>query len=209
MAYPIEILPAPGYKLIDCDISAHFLLRIVYLKEDQNATDPETGKILLDCICSPSQRIIDFSCSLLGIYQPVHISIDLTEEGKHKYNYYCVPNAVVDPPQEEVDYTNGGNRTFWCVAINQLHDKTFEYQKGEELFTTTCQVVHTPMLWNFWHFSLRWLIGDEIVSEIGQQVNKKVAQRIGHSVRVILSQSLTEGLPAAYPIIDTGCFSEN
>lgn len=128
------MLPAPGYKIIDCDISGHFLLRIVYLNGHESATDPETGKILLECICSPCQRIIDFSCSLLGIYQAKHISIDLTNEGKAKYNRYCAPNAVVETPEDEVDYTNDGNRTFWCVPIIQLHNKTLNTKRAKNRF---------------------------------------------------------------------------
>lgn len=208
MAYPTEILPAPGYKIIDCDLSDHFLIRIVYLKDGQPITDPETGKIRLECICSPKEQIIDFSCSLLGIYEPEHISIDLTEEGKHKYNHYCPPNAEVDAPKLDVDYTNEGNRTMWCVPIRKLHNRLFDYQKGEDLFNTTCYVVHTPMLWNFWHFSLHWLVGDDIVTK-REQVNRSTAQKIGHSVRVMLSQFLKEGVPLEYPIIIRECFSDN
>jgi len=93
-------------------------------------------------------------------------------------------------------------------AYYSVAQQNFEYQKGEESFSPTCQVIHTPMLWNFWHFSLRWIINEEIVSEIGQ-ISKKVAQRIGHSVRTTLSQFLKEGLPAQHPIITIECFSEN
>lgn len=208
MAYPIDILPRPGYKLIDCDLSEFFLLRIVFPKENETLTDPETGKIKLEYICSPRERIIDLSFNLLGIYKSEYISIQLTDAGKEKYSHYCPPDTQVEIPELDIDYINEDNRSFWCIPINKLHEHTFPYEKGEETFSTICLVVHTPMLWNFWHFSLHWKINDQIVTSI-QKENKRTAQKIGHNVRVILSQFLKIGLPDDSPVLQSECFTQN
>lgn len=82
MNYPIEILPNPQYKMIDCDLSNYYLLRTTETNKHEELWDDEMNMLREDCICNPKERISDLSTSLFGIYNTEHIVIELTDKGK-------------------------------------------------------------------------------------------------------------------------------
>lgn len=112
MNYPLEILPNENYKLIDCDLSDHYLLRITDTSDLNEIIDTETGYVSIKYICSPGEHIVDFSTNLLGIYNAEHIYLDFTAEGKDRYMHYCDPSEKVDPPQKERDYRRNEDDIF-------------------------------------------------------------------------------------------------
>lgn len=188
MDYPVEILPNPTYKLIDCDISENLVLRFFDNKDDIDILDPETKKILIQHICSPRERIEDLSMSLLGIFKPEHIFLDFTPKGKATYMVYCKPYADPEIPVFKDDFNLNKNRKYWWISIGQIHERKFEYTSNEKPFFATCFVCHTPMLWNYWHFSLRWTTEFGALNNMDEKSKKKAAKRIAHSARVIISQ---------------------
>lgn len=206
MNYPLEILPNENYKLIDCDLSDHYLLRITDTSDLSKIIDIETGYVSIKYICSPSERIVDFSTNLLGIYNAEHIYLDFTVEGKNRYMHYCAPSEKVDPPQLERDYRKNDDRYFWCVAINRLNRVIFKYPYGQGTLEATCIVKHTPMFWNFWHFSLRWETNLGLLTKIGTNAEGKTAQKIGHSVRSALSLFTKVGAPEKYSVLAKDCY---
>jgi hypothetical protein len=195
MNYPTEILPNKNYKLIDCDLSAHFLMRLIETTDAAEIFDLITGKILIHQICSPTERIDDFSTSMHGIYNESHIRLNFTSEGKKKFMSYCEPDKEGEIPVFGTHFTNDANRSFWFVMINQLHNKKFDYTRNNDPFIAICSVHHTPARWNYWHFSLRWETDLGPLDNLEGKQRKNVAKRIGHSLRVIISHFASFGNP--------------
>jgi len=208
MDYPIEILPNPERKFVECDLSAYFLIRLTHTDDPNALIDPETGEIVLQHICSPKEHIDDLSFSLLGIYNVQHIRLGFTQVGKDKFVQPCLPNEPVEIPEYEIEFTNDEIRGYWHISIPQLHNIPFSYTRGSDSFTATCLVRHTPMRWNFWHFSLHWDTDLGPLDTLEEKKRRKVAQRIGHSARVILARHARLGMPE-YPVLPENCYSNN
>ncbi|MEO5995264.1 MAG: hypothetical protein ABIQ00_01130 [Chitinophagaceae bacterium] len=201
-------MPNERYKLIDCDLSDYYLLRITNTNDIDKITDSETGHITLKYICSPGEHIVDFSINLLGIYKPEHIFLEFTSEGKARYMHYCSPTTNVEPPEFDRHYCRNEDKYFWCMAINRIHQVVFDYSYGTEILQTTCVVTHTPMLWNFWHFSLHWQTNMGLLDKLGPKAQKTTAQKIGHSVRSILSLLAKVGSPENALLLPSDCYSK-
>ena len=89
--------------------------------------------------------------------------------------HYCNPDDRVEIPLFEIEFTNDANRLFWCAKINQLNNVAFPYTRGKEPFT--CGVEHTPMKWNYWHFSLRWNTRFRSVRKFGTESKERMLQK--------------------------------
>jgi hypothetical protein len=187
MNYPVEILPNPAFKIIDCELSDHFLIRFFNCNDVNDITNPETGQIKIQHICSPAEKIDDLSLSLLGIYRPEHITLNFTVAGKEKYMHYCKPDEAVDVPVFDTEFNHSSGRFFWCANIKKLNNRTFDYTRGHDPFIATCLVKHTPMKWNYWHFSLRWSTDLGLLDNLDERQRKNIAKRIGQAVRVTIS----------------------
>ena len=204
MAYPLEILPNTAYKYIDCDLRSFYLLRHSELQSEE-FYDSSTNKVTLAAICSPKENIVDLSTSLLGVFKNDYIKIQLTEEGNKRYNEYCEPNEPVPPPQED-DYTHVLNRNAWYIQISLLQGLTVPYNKGEDEMFAECEILHTPMRWNFWHFSIRWTVQTEQF-RMGKNA-KKWEQRLCNAARNILSEIITITKPFDVEI-PASCYHSN
>jgi hypothetical protein len=134
MNYPREILPNPNYKFIDCNLSQYFLIRFINTNVIDDILDPITQNIKVECICSPKERIEDLSMSLLGVYNEHHIAIDFTPLGKEKFMYYCQPDEFVETPSFETDFLLDNNRHFWCVLIEKVNNRDFNYTRSNNPF---------------------------------------------------------------------------
>lgn len=187
MDYPQEILPNPDYKLIDCDLNDHFLIRFTNTNNINEIWDSETNTVSYQQICSPGERIDDLSMSLLDVYKVAHIFLDFTPAGREKYMFYCSPDDAVGTPVYATDFFTNNNRHYWCVPINQLHNREFKYEQDNLPLTATCIVTHKPMRWNFWHFSLRWKLDLELLEDMPDKTRKKIAKKIGQAVRVTIA----------------------
>lgn len=198
MEYPIVLLPNPERKLISCDVSEHHLVR--YTK-DKNVIDEAIGLVSDKAIGQPSEtHLPDMSASLLGIYKIDHIALALTAVGLELYSNYCEPDINVDPiPVYEKDFVLDENRGFWFVQVLKVHEVKATYQIKEETFEAVCHVHHTPMLWNFWHFSVRWFVLN--VNKFWHEMSKEEKKESGwnkilaHETRSIIRTFATIELP--------------
>jgi hypothetical protein len=204
MLYPAEILPQPNYKLIDCDLSAFFLIRLTNSNDLSDIIDLETGNVKLKYICSPEERIDDLSFSLFGIYNNRHITLQFTTQGKEKYMHYCAANETVEAPVFPDEFNKDAITLFWTVPINMLNNVTFDYTRSNNPYTTICLVRHTPMLWNFWHFSLRW----SVLEELHGNERRNIAKRIGHSARATISHFAKIVTPLNQ-VLPANCYNQN
>ena len=170
---------------------------------------PGTQDINIHYICTPKERIDDLSMSLFGIYNAQHINLKLTANGNLVYNHYCEPDEDVPTPVPDRDFTNDGARGFWCAPVSKLAEIPFAYTRGNDQLTVICKVVHTPVKWNFWHHSLRWVTDAGPLEEI-EDKNKRenVARRIGHSARAAISHFAKYKVPES-PLLPRTCYCKN
>lgn len=185
MNYPIRILPNINYKSISCDLSRHYLVRFTPHKD---ILDQGTGLIKQEFVCNQREHAADLSVSLLGVFEIEHIKIELTEIGKSKYGTYCTPDETVEVPIFEQDFKRNDDRHFWAVLVENIMESKIDYTGSEDPFTAECVIEHSPMKWNFWHFSIRWKIEDGYWHEFPDGKKRKVAKRIGHDVRATIAK---------------------
>lgn len=208
MDYPKKILPNPNYKLIDCDLSAHFVIRYTNTNDIDEIWDSTLNRVKEESICQQRDHIHDLSMSLLGVFTPDNIFIDFTEEGSPKYMAYCNPDAAVETPIYGADFITNPNRHYWWVSISKLHNVKFAYTRSDEPYEATCYVRHTPMLWNFWHFSLRWDTDLGSLENLDVKTKSKVAKRIGQAARVLIAHYASIQ-PPAFQLLDQNCYTKN
>jgi hypothetical protein len=118
MNYPLEILPNEKYKLIDCNIGDHFLVRLILSHDLDEIYNADTEQINVKSIFSPVEGVEDLSFSLWGVYNQNHISLRFTLLGKDKYMHYCKPDASVECPQYEQEFTNDGAKYYWSAPVS-------------------------------------------------------------------------------------------
>ena len=154
MDYPLTLLPKSNYKLINCDLSEFCLIRHTHILQENLLDD--IGNLKNEVIASGAEKILpDYSTSLLGVFELENIKIKVTNLD---YQEYCKPNIEVQTPIYEDDFELIDNRGFWTIKIDSINDKEIEYEDGS--LKAVCKVHHTPMKWNFWHFSINWYIDD-------------------------------------------------
>ncbi len=208
MDYPLEILPNPTYKIIDCDLRNYYLLRFTNTSDLEEIWDKETNTIKLEHIYSPSIRVSDLSMNLLGIFKTSYIFLAFTDEGAAKYMNECLPDEQIEPPIFQTDYFQNTNRHYWCIQIHHLANERFEYKIGNDTFVVTCLIVHTPMQWNFWHISLRWRLDAGLLEDLGENQKKKIAKRMEHTVKSRIVQFARIEEPA-HEILPQECYCKN
>jgi hypothetical protein len=207
MDYPIEILPDPAYKIIDCDLSDYFLIRLTFTDKIEEIIS-ESGEINIRQVCSPEELIDDLSFSLYGIYNLSHINLNFTKAGKDRLMHYCRPDEEVEIPVFGTEFTNDAVRHRWFARIGDLHNVPFNYTRSNDPFVAICIVRHTPMKWNFWHFSLRWETDLGPLEELEERKRKNVAKRIGHSVRAEIARLAKLDVPET-PALEKRCYCKN
>ena len=208
MEYPSELLPRANYKIIDCELNDYYLIRFTLTADINEIWDNELKAVKNSHICSPNERIDDLSMSLLGVYNRQHIFLDFTEQGKQQFMHYCEPDEEVETPEHVKHFFSNPNRHFWCAPIRKLHNVDFDYTRNNESCVATCIVKHTPMRWNFWHFSLRWTINSGSLDDLEEKPRKKIARRIGHAARVVIAQFASIKIPH-HPVLPDPCYCKN
>jgi len=210
MKYPVEILPKPGYRIIDCDLNEHYLIRFTDTNDINEIWDNETNTVNPKHICSPREQINDLSTSLLGVYKVAHIFLQFTPSGEEKYVIYCAPDEDVETPIYGGDFVTNDNRHYWSAPMSKLLNREFKYERDNLPLTAICMVKHTPMKWNFWHFSLRWkLHTGEFLEDIdNEKTRKKIAKKIGQAVRVTIAQFAIIQEPE-HSLLPKGCYCKN
>jgi hypothetical protein len=198
MPYPTEILPQDGHRLIVCNLLPFNLTRYTNTKDIFD----EAGLISLTSIVSPKEGIMDLSLSLLGIFKYNHNLITLTDDGKADYNHMCAPDLTVNVPEETIHYTINNERSWWTISIQQLMEQEYDciYKEKEIKFIPI--ITHTPMMWNFWHFSLTWEISNFDIETIESATQKKkFKDAMASSARSAIQQYAKSG-EIAFTIID-------
>lgn len=208
MDYPIDILPNPNYKLIECDISDFFLVRHIDIVDISKLWDEVTNTLNISCICAPSERIDDLSMSLLSVFKIENIHIKLTEQGNTKYNERCNPDDSIETPIFNVDYIINEQRHFWCTPLKYLHNEIFDFSASNQPLIAKCIVSHTPMKWNYWHFSLDWDVYGTRMSSLERNHRKNLARKIGHSVRTTIAKFASIINPPIQKL-DSACYCKN
>lgn len=191
MNYPSKILPNSNYKPITCDLSNYYLIRFTQSKKREDIFDEELGQVKQIQICDPSGQMNDLSTSLLGVFETSFIQINLTDTGKVKYNDYCEPDIEVELPVLNQDFTINDNRGFWVVLVSDINETTADYTKGDidTKFKATCIIQHTPMKWNYWHFSIRWKTKDQgFWHTLNENQKRKLTKRLAHEARANIAK---------------------
>lgn len=200
MNYPIEILPNENYKLIDCDLSNYHLIRYTNSSVKSDYYNEETKIISSKAISDPSTNMYDLSCSLYDVFTIKHIHIQILNK---EYFQYCSPKTIVPVPEFETDFTFNGFRGRWFVLISEIDGQVATYNRENTTLNAKCVVLHTPMRWNYWHYSITWYI-----EEVGKywkdlephERNPKWNQRLGHETRTLLQRLATWDLPEIVPL---------
>ena len=188
MRYPINILPNANYKNIDCDLSDHYLIRHIPANNLGDLIEPSSGLIKQKIVFTPSDQAHDLSTSLLGVFEIEHLKIELTSTGKSKYNKYCEPDCTVSTPVFKKDYHIKSDRHFWSLLISKINNNKANYEKSKLPLTAECKVQHSPMKWNYWHFSIRWQTQDGLWHELpDNEKRKRWSRRLAHEVRSLIA----------------------
>ena len=181
--YPSKILPSTAYKLIEGDIKEYHLVRFTSTKDSNKLMDLDTGFLEPRHVCSPRENMIDLSTNLLGIFTLSHLDIELTKEGKEEYMIYCDPDETVTIPIYGTHYLLNSDRGFWVLLIGHIHNTEVKYKISAEDYVATCEVIHTPMKWNYWHFSIRWRLDDGYWNTLDPRGKKKWSRRLANDAR--------------------------
>lgn len=203
MIYPSDILPNPNYKIITRDLSNYYLIRFTNSNKEEEIYNHELNQVRQMQVCDPSEKMNDLSTSLLGVFKTSYIKIDLTSLGNEKYNSYCDPDIEVEIPIFQEDFILKEGRGFWVVMIGDINHTTADYTKGgiDTKFKATCIIEHTPMKWNYWHFSIRWKTEDqEYWHQLSKSQSKKLAKRLGHEARANIAKFAKIAEPNYYPL---------
>lgn len=191
--YPLVLLPKPGYKKITCSLGNYYLVRHTDTNNIQELINAETGLLKVEAICTPREHIDDLSTSLLGVYNFEHLPIELSYQGKCDYAHYCNPDDVVATPIFETHFTLNDNRGCWTVLIRDIENAVADFTMGanRDKFKAECRVLHTPMKWNYWHFSVRWYLLEREVYlyELQDEKEKgKIKKKLGNEARALIAQ---------------------
>ena len=177
MNYPIHLLPATNYKIIEWtdDLLPLFLIRY---DSSKNLFLHGTSAINPDTIEIPTKHLSDLSNNLLGKSEICDIYIKVTnkplleqwEEGQS-----------VTIPIFDLDFHIDKERGYYFWQIQDLVSCHFEpieiITSGKtHSFIITLEIKHTPKKCNFWHFSIITLANNNDVNalQIGENQKKKI-----------------------------------
>lgn len=207
MSYPVELLPNERYKIIDCKIDDFYLARSYQLIDNFPIINPDSGKIQVKYVADPTKQIADYSTNLLGVFEPEHLLISLSTDGKILYNHYCAPEEKVDIPILNEHYSLEENINFFSILISELENQKVPYYLGEDLLSATCKIEHTPMMWNFWHFSIRWLNhkGEYLHQEKDNKFKSGWARQLSSAAKALIVQYAKVKEPN-YFVISSKCY---
>lgn len=208
--YPEVLLPTVKFKYIDCDISDYDLIRHFDVV-DNTPIHNELDEIDVQYICHPSAQINDLSMSLLGIFKPTHTQISLTRQGKEVFGIECLPDFDGLPPTYQTDFIIDGKRCYWVIQCEFINEMKVVINIDNKDVEVISYIVHTPMKWNFWHYSIRWQIGNEDLHSINKYSKnqlKNIFSKIGAKARSNIIHLATT-IAEVYPIIGKACYSNN
>jgi hypothetical protein len=154
MQYPPHLLPRQHFKIIPFEawMNACFLL---HHTKDRDLFDPETALLKLDYIVLNTDHLKDFSTNLLGTfrYEDCYWSVNKERMDAFFGENWLEGEAVECPSPDDCGYHE--ERGAFYLSIERFAGKEVR-STGDDEITTICDVLHTPIRCNYWHFSLRW-----------------------------------------------------
>lgn len=191
MTYPEQLLPQLIFKIINIDLSGHFVCRKVLDKTLLRLPFPSILPEELLGIETAS-NCFDYSTNLPGIFELQHNLIELMGEQKTYFRKYWDAVSEVKVPAYLQDFSINENGGWFFLKIDKINGITipFNNRKSEDLPNeiATSVIVHTPTNSNFWHFSIKWK--DEKAVFINTN-NAKWKNSIIATVRALLSELIT------------------
>ncbi len=154
--YPERLLPEARFQVIRHDPRTidGYLIRHT---EHTDIQDPATGHLLPSCVAPQTDHLHDLSTSLLGIFMPADVEYQLTGGQKSYFTGLWTPGEIVPPPVFEQDFVRRPERGFFVLRAADISGQVVPYNVGaQDNLTAVCQLIHTPVRANFWHFSIRW-----------------------------------------------------
>lgn len=194
MQYPERLLPKPHFCLIRSDLTAtdHCLARHT---PTGDIIDPADGKIWASCVAPQTDHLHDLSTNLLGTFTIEDIAIEYIgpKEQKSAFTDLWQPGQTVTAPVFGQDFQLQPQRGFFVLRIADIAGKSVSYNVGgQDGFTAVCQVLHTPIRANFWHFSIRWFNTDgDVLTQHGSW-----KRRLLTACRSLVRQFATTAAPS-------------
>jgi len=216
MKYPVHILPGENKKIINSDISNLLLCRHFNLIEGLEITNKVSGYIETKYLALPREQLADLSTNLLGVFTIDDCKIRIIGDRKNYYNNYCLPNEQVDIPIYQTDFETDKNCLNWFVKIGDLIEQPVEYSNSPvNNFKASCKIIHTPTRWNYWHYSVTWLItleGQEeavLFSDLEEGQKKKLGRKLATESLSIFQKFSTIKIPDNPIIIEEKDYKED
>ena len=161
MSYPERLIPQPNYQIIDFDqinTTSRYLVRHTDVKDLKD----DAGDLRLELISTHElyQHLRDFSTNLLGVFELEDIKWAWLK------NTPClgkwIPGSLgMIPTESDVDERSEERGCFFLSVSECHHAKLYTDSSMEGEMEVECKVLHTPVLANFWHCSLRWYCNGE------------------------------------------------
>jgi hypothetical protein len=194
MSYPTHLLPQPGYQIIAWrdEFLNCFLIRSAPVKD---VIDPETEKIRAKYVNDGSrEHLKDFSSNLLGVFQIADAAIRLEKTARKSYltGAWTVGEDVTPPTDDDFSVLSEYGYFFYHIGEIQNFPQPFLIANQLPSYVGRCYVVHTPKRANFWHFSIRWKIGEQDVEET---LNENERRNLLGLVRSFLIERAIVNLP--------------
>lgn len=214
--YPLHILPSEDKKIINSNVDDCVIFR--HFQEIPNfpVIDPNTNYINQRYLIHPSSNIIDLSTNLFGLFTHKEGEIKIIGDNLKYFNQYCKPNIKAKIPVHKKDYIHE-ERQFWHVLIGDIQKIIVDYpspNKNSTAFTAKCCVLHTPMKWNYWHYSVRWRIFQEeqefYLDQIDEKKQRRYIKKIASETRSVLIKNISLKLEnLKYRTIEKNEFLDN
>ncbi len=197
MPYPSHLLPQPDFVLISWrnELRQYYLMRSV---PTLDFMDVETGKVRAKYVNDGSrEHLKDYSVNLLGVFTYADAAIGL--EQNERKPYLAAPwimGSIVEPPMA-ADFHLSDTPAGFFYAIGTIQDYPQPFSiAGTPGYLGQCYVCHTPTNANFWHFSMRWKIGQTDVAEALTESQRKNLLGL---VRAFLVENALLSLPDQAP----------
>jgi hypothetical protein len=198
MIYPEHLLPKPNYCIIQWrnELCEHYLLRTA---PTADVVDTETGMVRVLFVNDNSrEQLIDYSTSLAGGFKTSDAAIEWNKNGRKTYftEAWTEGKAVDIPTKEDFIVREHFGCFYYSIQTIHHYPQPIDIQRITQHTKANCFVCHTPKNGNFWHYSVRWKIGQ---NDIEQQMNKKERRDLLGLVRTFLTEHALLVLPPGAP----------
>ena len=152
MQYPVEILPKNGLTIIS-DFDNRYLIRHTPNKEIWDID----GQIKETMICSPKTNMMDLSTSLVGVFGDPHYKLNIVNPF---FIEACPPDFNASVPVYKNDFLFTDERGYFIIDIFSLNGIKVSIEKDTDIINAVCMIQHSPVKWNYYHFSINWYFPD-------------------------------------------------